>query len=334
MQRKTCACAVTISALIAAACGGSPTAPSGEVAGQGLRGQTVSAVDGRAAANVSVQVGRGTAVTTDGNGNFEVNIEGASEQTAVLTSAATVERRTTLRNGTADRVRVSLIPSSFDLTAFDEMFRASESGLQRWMTAPRLVLVASVMTYSATSSSDFPATSEQLTDDEVTSMLAHLREGLSLLTGGTYTNFASVDVERPASGTRVSTRRDGTIVVGRYNGVVTFAQTIGFGQWSVESDGSVSAGAMYLDRDFDRNDPRRRLLRIHELGHALGYQHVTSRPSVMNPSIGAEPSDFERVGGVIAFQRQPGNRSPDTDPGSAKRPTFGLSTSRWYTSRN
>jgi hypothetical protein len=334
MPRNTCACAVAISALIAAGCGGSPTAPSGEVSGQGLRGRTVSAIDGRAAANVSVQIGREQAVTTDAEGNFQVDVDGTASQTAVFASSATVERRTTLRDWSSEPVRVSLIPSSFDLVAFDQMFRASESGLQRWTTAPRLVILASVMTYSTSFSSDFPATSEQLTDDEVTAMHGHLREGLALLTGGTYTSFASVDVERPASGTRVSTQRPGTIVVGRYNGVVTFAQTIGFGQWSVESDGSVSAGAMYLDRDFDRNDSRRRLLRIHELGHALGYQHVTSRASVMNPSIGAEPTDFERIGAIIAFDRRPGNRSPDTDPESARRPTFGLSTSRWHTSPN
>jgi hypothetical protein len=335
MQRHTCACAAIASAaLLAAACGGSPTAPSDDIGGQVLRGQTVSAADGRSASNVSVQIGREQPVTTDTDGNFQVGIDGAASHTAVFASAATVERRTTLRNASSERVRVSLIPSSFDLAAFDEMFRANESGLQRWTSAPRLVIVASVMTYSPSFSSDFPATAEQLTDDEVTTMVAHLREGLGLLTGGTYTNFASVDVERPADGTRVSTVRSGTIIVGRYNGVVTFAQTIGFGQWAVESDGSVRAGAMYLDRDFDRTDGRRRLLRIHELGHALGYQHVTSRTSIMNPAIGPEPSEFDRVGAAIAFQRPPGNRAPDTDPESSKRPAFGLSGARWYRSQD
>ena len=79
---------------------------------------------------------------------------------------------------------------------------------------------------------------------------------------------------------------------------------------------------MFLDRDFDHSDNRRRLLRIHELGHALGYQHVTSRTSVMNPAIGPEPTDADRAGAVIAFQRPPGNKSPDIDPSSSSLRTL------------
>jgi hypothetical protein len=98
-------------------------------------------------------------------------------------------------------------------------------------------------------------------------------------------------------------------------------------------DGTVTAGAMFLDRDFDRNDSRRRLLRIHELGHALGYLHVTSRTSVMNPAIGPEPNDFDRAGAIIAFQRPVGNRAPDVDPGSGTGGPFGVAESggapRW-----
>ena len=335
MQRSWCACAfAACAALASAACGRSPTAPSDDVSGNVLRGQTISAADGRSAANVAVQIGHQPAVMTDADGNFEVDVDRASTRSAVFASAGTIERRTTLAPSTGERLRVSLIPSSFDLTAFDQMFRASESGLQRWTSTPRLVIVASVMTYSTALAGEFPATSEQLSDDEVALMRTHLTEGLALLTGGSFTTFASIDIERPASGDRVSTQRPGTIVVGRYNGVVTFAQTIGFGQWAADRSGVVNAGAMYLDRDFDRDDSRRRLLRIHELGHALGYQHVTVRPSVMNPSVGPEPTDFDRLGAIIAFQRPPGNRSPDIDPDSAGRPVFRVSSTRWYTSPN
>ena len=86
--------------------------------------------------------------------------------------------------------------------------------------------------------------------------------------------------------------------------------------WSEQPDGSIVGGAMYLDRGFDRDDNRRRLLRIHELGHALGYQHVESRTSIMNPSIGPEPTEFDRAGAIIAFARPVGNKSPDVDPAS------------------
>jgi hypothetical protein len=149
-------------------------------------------------------------------------------------------------------------------------------------------------------------------------MVAHLLEGLGVLTGGTYSTFTSIEIERPASGSRASVSRAGKIVVGRYNGIVSLANTIGYGQWATAGDGSVAGGAMFLDKEFDRNDQRRRLLRIHELGHALGVLHVTSRPSIMNPSIGADVTDFDRAAALIAFQRPIGNRAPDVDPaGSA-----------------
>ena len=50
---------------------------------------------------------------------------------------------------------------------------------------------------------------------------------------------------------------------------------------------------------------------------ALGYQHVTARTSVMNSQARTEPNDFDRSAALIAFQRPPGNRSPDVDPTSA-----------------
>jgi hypothetical protein len=166
-----------------------------------------------------------------------------------------------------------------------------------------------------------------MTDDEISVLIAHVNEGLALMTAGTYTSFADVIIERTPSGEQTSVARAGSIVVGRYNGVQTFASTIGYGTWAESEDGSVVAGAMFLDSRFDKNDERRRLLRIHELGHALGQLHVTTRESIMNPAIGPEPTEFDRQAAVVAFQRQPGNVSPDTDPGTtAKSGTWNV---RW-----
>jgi hypothetical protein len=79
----------------------------------------------------------------------------------------------------------------------------------------------------------------------------------------------------------------------------------------------VVGGIVFLDRDFERSGSQfRRSLRVHELGHALGYMHVTLCTSVMNSSADVMPNDWDRQSVRIAFQRPPGNRSPDTDPSS------------------
>ena len=290
-----------------------------------LVGQTVNALDGSAAVGLTVHVGSSSPATTDANGYFQAVVDGSGTYSATIVGTGIVVRETTLSGPTPDVTRLTLIPSSFDLTAFDEMFRSTNARLQRWTTRPKLIVLGTVMSYGGNGASDHVAKEESIPDEEIAEMVAHLTEGLSLLTGGTYERFASVDVDRSEAGARVSTARPGTIVVGRYSGIVTLASTIGLGRWAEDTDGSVVAGAMFLDRDFDQRDPRRRLLRIHELGHALGYLHVASRTSIMNPAIGPEPTEFDRDGAIVAFQRPPGNRTPDADPGTAARYSSGPS---------
>jgi hypothetical protein len=306
--------ALFLSSLFAVGCGGS--SPSGPDEGSGsrvLEGRTVSAIDGAAAPGVSLVVGTRN-VTADANGYFRLDVGAPSTFNLHARGNNVVERETTLSGPGAEPARVSLIPSSFDLDSFDQMFRANNGALQRWTARPGLVVLASVMSYSGGNREEYSATSEQLTDDEVTLLINHLTEGLTILTSGTFTSFASVEVERPASGARASVNRPGKIVMGRYNGIVSFTNTIGYGQWALQADGSVGGGAMFLDRDFDKNDNRRRLLRIHELGHALGLMHVTNRTSIMNPAVGPDVSDFDRAAAAIGFQRPPGNHAPDADP--------------------
>lgn len=308
--------ALCMSSGILAGCGGSsPAGPSDGPDLSVLEGRTVSAIDGAAAAGVSVQVGVRNA-TADSNGYFRLDVGGPALHALRVRGGGIVERETSINGPTGEPTRVSLIPMSFDLEAFDQMVRPSGS-LQRWSARPSLVVLAPVMTYVAGTRDDYTATGELMTDEELAQMVAHLSEGLGLLTGGTFTTFASVEIERPAAGARASVARPGKIVVGRYNGIVTLAHTIGYGQWALSGDGYVAGGAMFLDRDFDKNDGRRRLLRIHELGHTLGYMHVLNRASIMNPSIGADVNDFDRATALIAFQRPAGNRAPDTDPAGA-----------------
>ncbi len=331
---------LTIPLLVLAAatgCGGSssPTSPStsggtsATAPGAGLQGQTIDALTGTPAGNLSIVVGGYRPVTTDANGMFSLDSARQGTYPAALSGPAIVPRETTI-SATADPMRLSVIPASFDLNAFDEMFRAENARLQRWTVRPSLVIIASTMALGSVSAETFTASTEQMSADEVNQLVAHLSEGLSLLTGGVFTSFAAVDVERPNAGEKVTPMRSGRITIGRYTGIVNAANTIGYGRWLTLGDGTVVGGALFLDRDFDRNDARRRLLRIHELGHALGYQHVRARPSIMNASIGPEPTDFDRAGATIAFQRLPGNRAPDIDPvGVARTAATSDGGGRW-----
>ena len=310
---------------VATACSKSPSSPSEIDPDRRFEGLAVNAIDSAPAAGLSVQVGTGRPVTSDASGRFTAEIAGPGSYPAVITGGTIVERRTTVTGPTNTPARLSLVPTSFDLHAFDEMFRTANARLQRWTTRPTLVVLASVMNYRG-DADEYAATAEHMTDEEVTLLVSHLTEGLTLLTAGTYTSFANVTIERPASGVRASVARDGAIVVGRYSGIVSTASTIGYGRWAEMGNGEVVAGAMFLDRGFDRTDERRRLLRIHELGHALGQMHVESRTSIMNPAIGPEPTQFDRQSAAIAFQRPPGNVAPDVDPGTTRSIGLGV---RW-----
>ena len=308
-------------------CGsGSPSAPT--PAGSGMayafRGETVSAIDGSPIGRVNIKIGSQSAMS-DPNGHFDLGNLREGVDTVVISGTSIVERQKTVTVPGEATSREALIPASFDIGAFDQMFRGT-GRLQRWNKAPALVIIAKVMQFETFATDDtYHATSDRLTDEDIALLTAHLREGLRLLTGNAFPDFSSIVVENPSSGSRVVTLRDGTIVVGRYRGVQTLANTIGFGRWGTNGGSEVTAGAMYLDSSYDRSSDSRRLLRIHELGHALGYLHVTTRTSIMNPAIGPEPSEFDRHAAVVAFQRMPGNRSPDSDlPDSSNPPRGGI----------
>jgi len=85
-----------------------------------------------------------------------------------------------------------------------------------------------------------------------------------------------------------------------------------------------------LDSSFQRSgSPFVSSLRAHELGHGLGYGHVTMAPSVMHPSARVEPTAFDYDAARIAFDRQPGNRSPDVDPDAATTSRLKSAGRRW-----
>lgn len=187
--------------------------------------------------------------------------------------------------------------------ALDEMLRGSKGQVQRWVAPPELVVLGSVMEYRRGDSAEYSATTQVLTDVEVEALIDDLTTALATLTGNTFRNFSSVNRERISAGSVVRVTQPNRIVVGRYRDVQRQLNTIGLGGRASRADGTITAAAILLDADFDQKNAARRLLRTHELGHALGYNHVQSRPSIMNPRIGPEPTDFDRRAASIAFQR-------------------------------
>ena len=211
---------------------------------------------------------------------------------------------------------VSLIANNFDLRAFDEMFRAPQ--LRRWTSAPPLLIEARSLQFTDVNMMDAVALDDVMPDAEAASLVSDMTWALPQLTGGSFSNFASVSRQTAAQGTRVTLLNDDVITVSRVVGLTAATGFWGYGRWRFQNDGRVVAGIVMLDRDFDRSGSGFvRSLRSHELGHALGYNHVTARTSVMNSQARTEPNDFDRDAARIAFQRPPGNRSPDVDPSSA-----------------
>ena len=230
-----------------------------------------------------------------------------------ITSGATVERVTHVRAPGSD-VRFTLMSSAMNLRAFDEMFRHTGS-LARWTTAPRVIVQSRVLKFEGVNGADYPATAAEMSTPEVSALLGDLNWGLPQLTGGTFTGFAGEDRELAYVNERVSVIRNGAIVVARYEGLTAATGYWGYARWGISASGEVQSGIVMIDKDFDTSgSPYRRSLRVHELGHALGYNHVTARDSVMNSHARFEPNNADRDAARFAFLRPPLNRSPDLDP--------------------
>lgn len=193
--------------------------------------------------------------------------------------------------------------SSVEARALDEMLRGARGQVQRWKRAPQLVVLGAVMEYRAGERAEYLATGETMTDAEMAQMVDDLTGALGVLTGNAFNRFSGVTFERPAAGDATRVTRADRIVVGRYQGVRRQLNTIGLGGRASRPDGTITAAAILLDADFDRTSRARRLLRMHELGHALGYNHVQSLTSIMNPRIGPEPTEFDLRAASIAFPK-------------------------------
>jgi hypothetical protein len=282
--------------------------------GPAVAGTVTDVLTDRPLSGVTVRIDGGGEAVTDARGVFTVSGVASREfQPVVLTAPNVLERRTYVRT-TDSAATITLVPREIDSRALDEMLRA-RGGLHRWTSPPRLVIERRSLVFTNTSDMVSKAGSQVMSEGEATDLAADLAWALAQLTGGAITSFSSVDVVLADEGAEVTLSRPGTILVARYEGLQTALSMLGYSRWAWNAAGEVQTGVLMLDSTFDQSGSgRRRALRAHELGHTLGYDHVTTRESVMHPAASMEPTPFDHAATKIAFHRPPLNVAPDIDP--------------------
>jgi hypothetical protein len=293
-----------------------------------LTGRAVDLLSQTPLAGISA-AGEGlTGGQTDSAGAFTLTTSSAVSGVREVTFSGSriFERRLRLELPLQE-VTISLIPSDFDMAAFDQMFRSP--GLRRWTTAPPLVVEQRAVQFTTVDMNDAVGVADVMAAAEAESLVGDLTWALGALTGSTFRSFQRVSPQTSPEASNITLLNPGVITVVRVVGLHVATGKWGWSRWLYTVDGEVFGGLMMLDRDFDRTpNLARRALRAHELGHALGYDHVTGRQSVMNHDGRLEPTAFDLAACRIAFQRQPGSRSPDIDADVTRLPQA-TGSARW-----
>ena len=185
-----------------------------------------------------------------------------------------------------------------------EMLEGKSGRREAWSSTPSLIVISNVLDYEhGDMNSGFAAIDQTLSDKELAQLKLDLTNALDLLSDGTFKAFSSITVESARAGDAVKVVRPGQIVVARYRGVQARTGNLGYGG-RLTHGATIVAAAVMLDAAFDTKSDQRQLLRTHELGHALGYNHVESRPSVMNARVGSSITDFDRAAIRAAFDTE------------------------------
>lgn len=193
--------------------------------------------------------------------------------------------------------------SANETAALRELLEGTKGRREVWQSLPALVIVTSVMDYvEGDIKAGYAATSEQLTENERVALAADLTRALGELTGGQFKAFSEILTENVSAGQIVKVLRPGQIVVGRFRGVQSKTGSLGYGG-RMTRNGQIAAAVVMVDRDADRDKKQQLLVRTHELGHALGYNHVESSPSIMNPRATGGLTEFDRIAAKLAFLR-------------------------------
>jgi len=310
----------TAGTVLLAACGGSsssdgsstPTGPSNNNSSYrwSIAGSVVDTAGHQTVSGATVKPAWNLAqVVTNGDGGYLLGSNGVmpanpSKLTVSADGFVTREQWVTVQAQQRTDVTLDLIRNSapFSMDFYRQLARGSYDqdggpyALLRWSQAPKFYL----------------KTTDQLNRSIASEVIATIRDAVTravpLWTGGQYTAYVE-----SGSDVRLSTPGWINIEITSDPGErVTCGQSyIGRdpGEINLNINPVCSCGAVKIPG----------LVVVHEVGHALGFFHVSDQKSIMYPRapgncpLGDLSAD-ERYHAAIAYQRPRGNLEPDNDP--------------------
>jgi hypothetical protein len=287
-----------------------PGPPQPQPQTQSIAGRITDVVTGDGVAGATVVVGSAQSVTTGADGSWRVDV-GPPSGDRLLTriDAGVYQRRETYvtwTNSARQNVAIDLLPDQapFSLDFYRELVRdglESPTALEpvrRWTTNPNIYL----RTVN-------PKTGAPLSTAEVDTLLQNVRDAITQVSGGLL-NVGTVESGTAARPERVGTINIeiefepdedycGTAFVGANPGAVAF----NYGRCASQCGGN----------------PLGPELIAHEIGHAIGFWHVSSGVMQAEDFVDCGTINFtqtERLHGSIAYRRPSGNLDIDRDPSS------------------
>lgn len=312
------AVSLTLGMLVACGGGGSPTGPSGggtqpppppptPTDNWVINGQVVAYGTGTPVSGARVVPVSGSSTTTDAGGNFRLSstLAPSSQPIAVKVEAdGYVTRDTHLRYqaGTRDGVRIDLIRNSapFSLSFFNSLVRGEYDDLDE--LTPVLRLQTSPKFYVRTIDQNGRAVEPEV----LSVVLPAIRKAVTDWTNGV------LSVSTLETGTETRPRTEGWIVVNitrNYSSDYCGAAYVGSTQGEIE---------LVNDRCNCGSNKISGAIVAHEVGHAMGFWHVSDRASLMYPYVpgNCPPGNLsasERYHSALAYSRTRGNMDPDKD---------------------